>query len=261
MSKKGDALSIRMKENYENRYRFLLPRRTYTMIRIDGRAFHTYTAGLKEPFDDGLFDDMDKTAKELCAEIQGAKFAYVQSDEISILLTDFDEITTEAWFDNNLQKIVSNSASIATAAFNLCRIKRFVSENSNIQLTRESFNFKQAKFDSRAFPIPDRAEVFNYFLSRQRDATKNSISSVAQSLYSTSELENKHGDLQQEMIFQKGINWNDYSPKYKRGRIILKETYLKEETERSRWVMVEPPIFSEDKEFLLNLIPINNNNL
>ena len=97
-----DALSVRMKEFYEMRTRTYLPRRTYTIIRIDGKAFHTYTRGLKKPFDLGLIEDMDETAKYLCKNIQGAKMAFVQSDEISIVLTDFDTLQTDAWFDGEV---------------------------------------------------------------------------------------------------------------------------------------------------------------
>src|ERR1700747_1042004 len=109
-SKAGDSLGNRMKRLYENPCRFQLQGRNYTLIRIDGKAFHTYTKGLERPFDMKLIADMDSTAMFLCANIQGAKFAFVQSDEISILLTDFDSITSQAWFDGNVQKMASISA-------------------------------------------------------------------------------------------------------------------------------------------------------
>jgi tRNA(His) 5'-end guanylyltransferase len=188
----------------------------------------------------------------------GSKFAFVQSDEISILLTDFEDIGTQAWFDNNLQKMCSVSASMATRAFNEARLKRFISD--------KAFFTKWAEFDSRVFQIPQKAEVFNYFLWRQKDATRNSISSVAQSMYSQKELNGKSSDQKQEMIFQKGINWNDYPSKYKRGRIVLKESYEKapdidvlnsSSSTRTRWVSVDTPIFTQDKEFLNQLIPNN----
>jgi len=176
-----DSLGDRMKVNYESRTKTLLPRRTYSIIRIDGKAFHTYTRGLERPFDKQLVEDMNATAICLCSEIQGAKFAFVQSDEISILLTDFDKLTTSAWFDGSIQKIVSVSASIATAVFNQIRAG------------------KQAMFDSRVFTIPSRTEVENYFIWRQQDATRNSISSVAQSLYSHRELNTKSVSVMQDM--------------------------------------------------------------
>lgn len=226
-----------MKEYYEDRTRNVLPRRTYSIIRIDGKAFHTYTKGLQRPFDDKLMNDMDETAGFLCKNIQGAKFAFVQSDEISILLTDFEELTTDAWFDGNIQKMVSVSSSLATAKFNELRPG------------------KLAFFDSRVFTIPSNIEVENYFIWRQQDTTRNSISSVAQSLYSHKQLEGKNTTEQQEMIFQKGTNWNDFAPKYKRGRVIEKQLYDKDGATRSKWVSVEPPIFTQERDFLTSRIP------
>jgi len=237
-----DAISIRMKEFYEKRTQTHLPRRTYTVIRLDGNTFHTYTKGCKIPFDDKLMEDMDKTAAFLCSKIQGSKFAFVQSDEISILVTDFDNLKTDAWFDNNVQKMTSISASYATAKFNELRPG------------------KLAFFDSRVFTIPSPTEVMNYFIWRQQDTVRNSISSVAQSLYSHKALEFKNTNMMQDLIFDKGINWNDYDARYKRGRIILKrEGYpLPVDTpKRSSWVMDEPPIFSQDREYLNKLIPLD----
>jgi len=233
-----DTLGDRMKEYYEDRTRNVLPRRTYSIIRIDGKAFHTYTKGLQRPFDDKLMNDMDETAGFLCKNIQGAKFAFVQSDEISILLTDFEELTTDAWFDGNIQKMVSVSSSLATAKFNELR------------------SGKLAFFDSRVFTIPSNVEVENYFIWRQQDTTRNSISSVCQSLYSHKQLEGKNTTEQQEMIFQKGTNWNDFAPKYKRGRVIERQLYDKDGATRSKWVMVEPPIFTQEREFLASRIPL-----
>jgi tRNA(His) guanylyltransferase len=238
-----DTLGDRMKSNYEDRTRYFLPRRAYTIIRIDGKAFHTYTKGFKRPFDDELIEDMDKTAAYLCKNIMGAKFAFVQSDEISILLTDFDTLDTQAWFDNNIQKMVSVSASMTTSEFNRLRKVRF-----------QDFLYKEAQFDSRVFQIPSKTEVENYFIWRQQDTVRNSISSVAQSLYSSKELHGKNTSVMQEMIFQKGINWNNYEPKYKRGRLIIKEAYAVGESNRIRWVSTQVPIFTQEKEFLNNLI-------
>lgn len=237
---KNDALGTRMKEFYEDRTRLYLPRKCYAILRIDGKAFHTYTKGLERPFDDGLIEDMDATAAYLCKNIMGAKCAYVQSDEISIVITDFDSITTQAWFDYNVQKMVSISASMATAKFLELRFKRGIT--------------KLAMFDSRAFSMPQRIEVINYLKWRQQDATRNSISSVAQSLYSHKQLEGVSSDEQQELIFQKGINWNDYPSRKKRGGLIIKQTYMKGDVERTRWESVDTPIFTKDSE-ILSVIP------
>lgn len=237
MKKKKDSLGDRMKEFYENRTRNFLPRRTYTIIRVDGKAFHSYTRGLMRPFDEKLINDMDETACYMCKNIQGAKFAFVQSDEISILLTDFEGLTTDAWFDGNIQKMVSVSASLATAKFNELRPNKI------------------ALFDSRVFTIPSNIEVENYFIWRQNDTTRNSISSVAQSMFSHRELENKNTDQMQEMCFQKGVNWNDFSTKLKRGRLIVKQDYEKDGATRSKWVSVDPPIFTQERKVLQSIIP------
>lgn len=235
--KKLDSLGDRMKR-YEDTSRFFLLRRMYTIIRIDGKAFHTYTKGLKRPFDDDLIFDMDETTKFLCQNIQGVKLGYVQSDEISLILTDFDEITTSAWFDNNIQKMSSVSASMATAKFNQLRTNRNIS--------------KLAYFDARVFQVPTKTEAINYLIWRQNDATRNSISSVAQSMYSHKELHGKNGNQMQEMIFQKGLNWNDLPTGYKRGRVVCRQ---QEDGENTFWdrLSVTPRFSHEDNE-LLNLI-------
>lgn len=273
MSKKKDGLSKRMKEFYEERTRTYLPRRTHTIIRIDGKCFSTYTKGLKEPFDEGLIQDMDNTAKYLCKNIQGAKFAYVQSDEISILVTDYDQLSTAAWFDGNIQKITSIAASMATAEFNRLRLlRKFRSTVATAEVIME--NFKVAMFDARIFSIPSREEVLNYFIWRQKDCVRNSIQSVAQSLYSHEELKYKKENDMQELIFQKGQNWNDYPSTQKRGRVVLIETIeidnefngttspfkemqcLRQSFTRSRWVSTECPTFTQDREFLYKLFPV-----
>jgi tRNA(His) 5'-end guanylyltransferase len=284
-----DALGDRMKDFYEDRTRHKLARRTNTIIRIDGKSFHTYTRGLDRPFDQGLMEDMNLTTEFLCQSIQGVKFGYVQSDEISILLTDYDDITTDAWFDGNLQKMASIAASLATAKFNQLRMTGFcrnkgieghpVAYAGKLLMDVSIENFKLAMFDARVFQIPYQEEVINYFIWRQKDATRNSISSVAQSLYSPKELHGKKTDEMQEMIFQKGINWNDYTPREKRGSVIRKfqETFVRNEEllgvstmsdgsasvrmqgetyTRSKWKTdTETPIFSQEKDYLRLLMP------
>lgn len=256
---KNCTIMQRMKDNYESRSRTFLTRRTPVIIRLDGKAFHTYTRGLDKPFDEGLIEDMAETARFLCSEIQGAKLAYVQSDEISILLNDYEKLTTHAWFDYNLQKITSVSSSIATAKFNQVRHFR------KIQGYCQSDKFypiefpavtNLAYFDSRAFNIP-KEEVANYFLARQKDAVKNSIAMLAQSLYSPKELHGKNQSDMQELSFQKGHNWNDLDPAKKRGSTIIKQTYVNGEkgikfwdkdhdVVRSKWEVVTTPLhFSE----------------
>ena len=264
-----DPLGDRMKDFYEDRTRYKLARRTNTIIRIDGKAFHTYTKGLQRPFDQGLMEDMNKTTEYLCQNIQGAKFGYVQSDEISILITDYDDNDTHAWFDANLQKMASIAASLATAEFNRLRLIRKM--NTTVATAGSILEqFKHAMFDARVFQIPYQEEVINYFIWRQQDATRNSISSVAQSLYSAKELHGKKTSDMQEMIFQKGINWNDFTPREKRGSIIRKvektfekpahwaygEGVFDSKFTRLKWE-ADPntPIISQDKDYLRWFFP------
>jgi tRNA(His) 5'-end guanylyltransferase len=265
-----DNIGDRMKSFYEDRTRYQLTRRTNTVIRVDGKAFKNYTKGLQRPFDQGLMEDMNKTTEYLCQNIQGAKFGYVQSDEISILITDYDDISTHAWFDGNLQKMASIAASLATAEFNRLRLIRKM--NTTVATAGSILEqSKHAMFDARVFQIPYQEEVINYFIWRQQDATRNSISSVAQSLYSTKELHGKKTNDMQEMIFQKGINWNDYKPREKRGSLIRKvehvyarqgelimdgKTRVIESYKRSKWEAdPETPIFSQTKGYLRWLMP------
>lgn len=241
---KNCVIMGRIKSNYESRSQTSLIRRIPVIMRIDGKAFHTYTKGLDKPFDKELMNDMDQTAIYLCSKIQGAKCAYVQSDEISILITDYDKLETDAWFDYNVQKMTSISASLATGIFNQLRLQKMVGSEfdhgDNKYLDSKYLNSNLANFDSRVFNIP-KEEVANYFLARQKDAVKNSIASVAQHLYPRKgDLDNKNGNEQQEMIFQKGINWNDYTFGEKRGRFIIKNTYWNNELVVERNTYTDP---------------------
>jgi len=200
-----DDLGQRMKSQYEVRARTYLPRRTYTIMRLDGKAFHSFTKGFDRPYSSTLIGAMDETAIALCKNIQGCQFAYVQSDEISLLLTDFSTIDTDAWYDGQVQKMTSVSASIATAHFN-----------------RQIGTERLAYFDSRVYTIADPTEVENYFVWRQKDAIRNAIQMHAQSLYSHKELEYKNQMMQLEMIADKGTS-HDVLPKgFRLGRFISK---------------------------------------
>jgi len=285
---KNDNLGNRIK-NYEGITRqFLIPK-VPTILRLDGIAFHTYTKKFKRPFDDVLINAMNETAIYLCSKIQGAKFAFVQSDEISIYLSDRDNIESQLWYKGNIQKIVSASASFASAKFNHIMFCNTLKEITHIDETtmgpRYEFtkyedklaSLKLAEFDSRVFQVPNDDEVLNTLLWRQNDCTRNSISSVAQSLYSHTELNKKNTKEMQELIFQKGQNWDKLDPLLKRGRFINKNTYVNgalaykkgEEyyldqncTEillldfnsviRHKWEVIECPIFSKQREFILN---------
>jgi tRNA(His) guanylyltransferase len=254
----------RIKEFYEDRTKQLLMRRTITILRLDGKGFSKFTKGLNKPFDDGFSEDMDLTAKFLCEEIQGAKFGYTQSDEITIVISDFDNQETSAWFDFSVQKMVSISASIATAKFNQLRMARACNNadgdlRENMLADYDIKDFKLAMFDSRVFQVPTIDEMVNTLIFRQQDCTRNSISMAADALLKGS-MEGVKGDVKQDRLFKEaGVNWNDYKTKYKRGSVIKKieidVATLNGVTTRKRWVVdEETPIFTQDKDYLIKFI-------
>lgn len=245
-------LGDRMKR-YEAAHRTLLPRRTYTILRVDGRAFHSYLRGAAKPFDAQFMDDMDAVAEALCQEITGAVFGYIQSDEISILVTDFASHNTEPWFGGVTAKWLSISASLATAVLN------------------ERRPGHRALFDSRVFTIADPVEVANYFLWRQRDAVRNSISMAAQAYFSHKRLHGVSSGGMQELLWSElGLNWNDYEPGCKTGRVTVRRTgerpveYVDKRTNetvrtaavRSWWETFAPlPFTTEPGSWLARTIP------
>ena len=226
-----------------------LQKRTPVAIRVDGRSFHTFTKGFQRPFDDILMKSMQETAKYMCENIQGAKLAYVQSDEITIILTDYDTLETDCWFNYRTDKLCSISASMATMAFN-----KFFERNAENYIQNCATDYetdglygkgtpeyqlceiytkaieKGAMFDARCFNIP-KEEVTNLIYWRQLDATRNSIQMVGQANFSHKELQNKTCNMIQDMLHeQKGINWNDYPTVCKRGTAIIKKTITKEQS-------------------------------
>lgn len=267
-----DTLGDRMKDFYENRYRFYLTRRMPVIIRIDGNAFHTFTRGLDKPFDADFMRIMQETCKSLCADIQGCVGGYVQSDEISLLLTDYQNIDTNAWFDYSLQKITTLAAARATAVFNYQVAETVKSYDAMTQHCFEDDNEHywdkynlwypkqfRAIFGARAFNIP-KEEVCNYFIWRQKDATRNSIQSAGQAQFSYKELNGKSQTDIQEMLFQKGINWNDYSIPEKRGSFVQR-CLESVESENGTIAICHPwriddemPILTEDRAYIEKLI-------
>jgi len=245
-------IDLRMKAQYEDRYRILLPRRSYTIIRVDGRAFHTWTRGLERPYDICLMKAMDEVAMALCQECAGAQLAYVQSDEVSVLLTDFAKIDTAAWFDNNMQKLCSISASLATAAFN--QAVRFL-----------GWDKKPAHFDSRVFQIPDPVEVENYFVARQKDAVRNSVSMLAQHYCSHNELHKVPVEQMHDKIYEHGDNWNNHPVRFKHGAAVIKvpvpggpkqtKVGIIDIPPHDDWAVVEPPVFTKEREWLTVKVP------
>lgn len=223
---KHDDFGNRMK-TFESVSQTNLMIRTPVIMRLDGKAHHTFCRGLNKPFDDAYSNAMAEVTFHLCNEIQGVVFAYTQSDEISILIQDWKNLNTDRWFGNNVQKMVSISASIATAYFN--------------SIFKHPSNTSPALFDSRVFNIP-KEEVANYFIWRQKDATRNSINSLAQSKFSSKELHGKNTSQVQDMLMDKfSVNWNDQLVRFKRG-VCVKDGEID----------YECPIFTQDRNYIEN---------
>ena len=277
MSKHRDSLGDRMKA-YEYVTRNYLDRKLPVIVRLDGKAFHSFTRGLKKPFDDIFVKSMQDTMKYLCENVQGCVLGYTQSDEITLVLVDYQSIEASAWFDNNIQKMASVSASMATMAFNKAFEKHadtfdldhLININGNIEYDcSESHRLsdiyykaigKGAMFDSRVFTLP-KEEVVNCLIWRQQDATRNSIQSVGQANFSHKELHGKNcSDIQDMLMLEKGINWSDYPIHLKRGSCCIKKPFkinegTEQETVRNKWVIdTEIPIFTQDKDYINKLI-------
>lgn len=240
-----DDLGTRIKEFYENIPKIKLMRRCPVIIRIDGKAFHTFTRHFQKPFDDVLISAMQKTTKKLCENIQGVRLGYCQSDEISLLVCDYDKLTSSAWFDYEVQKMCSIAASMATLYFN----QSFREEADeyleawNIDLSYYNALLNAidigAMFDARCFNIP-KEEVTNYFYWRQIDASRNSVQMVGQSKFSHGQLQHKSCNEIQDMLFKEyNINWNDFPTYKKRGSCCIK-------TDEGWKIDKDIPIWKED---------------
>lgn len=232
-----DNLGERMK-GYEFASKTMMTKRMPIIIRLDGRAFHTFTKGLEKPFDEVLMNTMWQTAKYLCENIQGCKIAYTQSDEISLLLTNYDSITTDSWFGNSTQKMVSISASMATLAFN----KHFRKNTEELEIKSSKSaqytsllitKFDTAMFDSRIFVLP-KEEVNNYFIWRQQDAIRNSVQMLAQSKFSHKELHKKNVSMLNSMLLGIGVSWHNLSTQKKSGTCLNRVIRQIEDTDYSR---------------------------
>lgn len=227
------TLNERMKE-YENNFKSFLPRNMPIIVRLDGCHFKSFTKNMNKPFDERLYKSFCETTEYLVKNIPGVKFAYYQSDEISMLIRNDDKLTTEPWFRNSLQKILSVSASLATAKFNESIRKYFP-------------DAELATFDSRAFVIPEN-EIQNYFLWRQSDASRNSLSMLMQSKYSQKDL----SGLNREKMIRKLhdelnlVYEEEVDIKYRHGISFEKQTV--EDKKRAQWVINEemPSLLKEN---------------
>lgn len=250
-------IAARMKK-YESVSKTKLMNRTPVIARIDGRAFHTFTKGFEKPFDSLLMKWMQKTTLELCKNIEGCVLGYTQSDEISLLLTDYKKLNSSAFFDYEVQKCCSVIASMATAYFNAESIYDY--EKSIYDYFAGGLHFMHdrtgtATFDCRVFNLPFE-EVTNYFYWRQLDATKNSIQSVAHVYFSQKELNGLNCNQIQEKLFtERGVNWStEYPTGCKRG--FCAKRIKSPENPRGEWsIDTEIPIFKGDgREYIESVL-------
>lgn len=241
-----DSLGDRMK-SYEQKYNLI--KNVPIILRLDGRAFHTFTRGMKKPFDTIFIDMMNTIGLKLCGEIQNCQLAYLQSDEISFLLLHKPE--SETWFGNEVQKMCSISASLASTIATKY-ILEFIPSKSNTEIS----------FDSRVFIVP-KDDIVNYFIWRQKDWERNSLQMFSRYYYSQKELEGMKQEDMHNMLHDIGLNWNELFTYLKRGRCIIKEEqeifvdnpHFKGNIVRNKWkVDHEIPIFTEDRNYILKRI-------
>lgn len=263
-----DNLGNRMKAYYEEVPNLKLTRKTPVALRLDGKAFHTLTRNFKKPYDEVFHNAMNQTMKYLCENIQGCVFGYTQSDEITLILVDYQTPETSAWFDYKVQKLCSIAASMTTMAFN--RIfgdevsEEFESMFEEFLPNGElnpNFNSKEVKklvqahndalskgamFDARCFNIP-KEEVGNLILWRQMDATRNSIQMLGRCYFSCKELQNKNCTQIKEMLLKKGIDWDKEKNSFKWGTACYK---VKGEPHDKWYIDENMPVLKEDWDFI-----------
>lgn len=197
----------------------------FGVVRLDGKAFHTYCKGLAKPFDQQFMDDMDAVAVALMEQVSGARLAFVQSDEISLILSDrsADGEIQQFVYGGQIQKLVSITAAIASTTFNLARVGTVTD--------------KVALFDSRAFSLPDAGDVLEYLNWRQDDGRRNSLSMIAETLFTSKQLHGKSSAERHRMVVGSGVNPDrDVPTGFRNGRLIAREarpgtaTYLHKRT-------------------------------
>lgn len=206
--------------------RKLMPRLPI-IVRLDGKCFSKFTKGLNRPYDKRMSRLMIETTKALVAETN-ALIGYTQSDEISLVIYS-DSEKSQVYYDGRIQKIIGDLAAFATGIFNNLLDQYIPEKKSNNPM-------KFPRFDCRVWNVPDKTEAANAILWREKDASKNSISMAARSFYSHKELHLKTSNEMQDMLMNKGINWNDYPSFFKRGTFIQRQRklmpYSKEEIDK-----------------------------
>lgn len=257
-------IAKRMKE-YESISKTKLIKRCPVICRIDGKAHHNFTRGFTKPFDEVYIKSMQETAKYLCENIQGVVLSYQQSDEITLVMVDYKELNTSPYFDYEVQKLCSIIASMATMAFN----KFFIMNTSYIRASVSRFDNadclgsvyekavqKGAMFDCRCFNLP-KEEVTNNLYWRQLDCSRNSIQMVGQANFSHKELQNKTCNMIQDMLMtQKGINWNDLPTYQKRGSCVVRNKIVVNSNGVIEMAMLRDTTKSENEWIIDKEIPI-----
>lgn len=237
-----DSLGDRMKY-YEAQPRSYLVPKVPVLIRLDGKAFHTLTRRMERPWDPRFQDCMIETAGYLAQHIAGCQLVYTQSDEISLLLTDYESVHTQGWFGYDLQKLVSVSASMAAVAFVGAYLVAFGAPD-----TREL-----PCFDARAWNVP-REEVCNYMIWRQKDATRNSIQMLGQAHFSHKALHGKSCETILTMLQKKDILWQSCPTQQKRGTCLVRKESATRPGRRTWEVDAEIPIFTQDRDYIEKLV-------
>ena len=237
-----DSIGDRFKD-YERVFDYALPRRLPMVIRVDGRAFHSLK--LDKPFDAKFFSRMGCVAAALCKEVSGSVLAYLQSDEISVIVRDDMTHSTMPWVGKRLSKVLSLSAAVATATFN------------------QDSPYGLRQFDSRAFILPDLSEVTNYLIWRQQDAARNSVSMAAHAAFSHKSLHGVDSNGMIDRLREHGTPWENTPTHFKRGatgksvKVLKPVEFTGETVERREWqIDLEIPIFTQDREFLNTRIPV-----
>ena len=253
MDKNRDSLGRRMKEFYENVPKTKLMRRVPVAMRFDGRAFHTFTKGFKKPFDHILMKAMQLTMLYLCENIQGAVFGYTQSDEITIILQDYEKLNTAAWFDYEVQKMCSVGASMATLTFYKelsDQFHKYMQDEKKDEYADTLLRATEsgATWDCRVFNIP-KEEVTNLIYWRQLDASRNSVQMLGRAYFTHKELDHKNCSDIQDMLHEKyGINWNNCTIPEKRGTACRKN-------ENGWYIDEEMPILKgENRKYVEDLV-------
>lgn len=224
------------------------------IIRIDGVAFHTFTKGFKKPYDELLSLAMKKTMKSICENIQGCVLGYTQSDEITLVLIDYDTLKTEAWYDYRVQKMASVTASMATNFFNIHFRNLVEYEIDNVHDDNFVYTTKLIKsmdkgsiFDSRVFNIREE-NILNNLIWRQRDAERNSIQALGQSYFSQKQINGLSiNELKEKIKLEKNDSWEEYSFSQKYGTCCIRK-------EQGWSFENETPRFSEDRDFYQGII-------